>query len=287
MPSKRHPGLGGTMSSIKLFKGEFGHISVLNVARDLVTHAHPEAHVIVWLEGNPGRMQVGEICVDLGPDTAVGINSFQPHSHSFDGEGPPGSFLAFYIEPQWICLQQARSSARALFRNAVIKLDNCLRQMIATLCNQLISPQDYCDLAAYEIERLTGALVEALVAAQSAEPSSAQSPRRVDHRIRKAIELMQSEISGRIGLDRLARSVGLSRPHFYSLFKEQMDLTPNVFWNTLRMAEALRLVEESDASLTDVACDLGFTTQGNFTRFFRDHAGVPPALYREAARSAG
>ena len=39
------------------------------------------------------------------------------------------------------------------------------------------------------------------------------------------------------------------------------------------------------SSLTAVACNLGFTTQGNFTRFFRDHAGVPPTLYREAART--
>ncbi|RVC00079.1 AraC family transcriptional regulator, partial [Mesorhizobium sp. M7A.F.Ca.CA.002.15.2.1] len=34
-----------------------------------------------------------------------------------------------------------------------------------------------------------------------------------------------------------------------------------------------------------VACNLGFTTQGNFSRFFRDHVGVPPTLYREAARA--
>ncbi|TGV96474.1 AraC family transcriptional regulator, partial [Mesorhizobium sp. M2D.F.Ca.ET.145.01.1.1] len=37
--------------------------------------------------------------------------------------------------------------------------------------------------------------------------------------------------------------------------------------------------------LISVACNLGFTTQGNFLRFFRDHVGVPPTLYREAARA--
>ena len=83
----------------------------------------------------------------------------------------------------------------------------------------------------------------------------------------------------------VARNVGLSRPHFFALFKEQTSLTPNVYWNTLRMEEALRQVECCDESLTAVACNLGFTTQGNFTRFFRDHAGVPPTLYREAART--
>jgi AraC family transcriptional regulator len=65
-----------------------------------------------------------------------------------------------------------------------------------------------------------------------------------------------------------------------------MKLTPNVYWNTLRMEEALRQLATSSESLTAVACNLGFTTQSNFTRFFRDHAGVPPMLYREAVRIA-
>ena len=98
---------------------------------------------------------------------------------------------------------------------------------------------------------------------------------------------MQANVSGRLGLEEVARSVGLSRPHFFTLFKEQMNLTPNVYWNTLRMEEALHQLGQSEESLTGVACNLGFTTQGNFTRFFRDHAGVPPTLYREAAPHGG
>ena len=99
----------------------------------------------------------------------------------------------------------------------------------------------------------------------------------------KAIELMKANVSERICFDDVARSVGLSRPHFFALFKEQTSLTPNVYWNTLRMQEALRQLQWSREPLTSVAWNLGFTTQGNFTRFFRDHAGVPPTLYREAA----
>ena len=69
------------------------------------------------------------------------------------------------------------------------------------------------------------------------------------------------------------------------MFKEQTNLTPNVYWNTLRMEEAVRQLQWSQEPLISVACNLGFTTQGNFSRFFRDHVGVPPTLYREAARA--
>ena len=42
-------------TSIRLVRGAFGHVSVLNVASDFVTHAHSEAHIILWLDGAAGR----------------------------------------------------------------------------------------------------------------------------------------------------------------------------------------------------------------------------------------
>jgi transcriptional regulator GlxA family with amidase domain len=106
-----------------------------------------------------------------------------------------------------------------------------------------------------------------------------------DFRVRKAIALMREHVGERISFDELAREVGLSRPHFFALFKEQTKLTPNVYWNTLRMQEALKQLQ-SEEPLVAVACSLGFTTPGNFSRFFRDHAGVTPTLYREAVHAA-
>lgn len=273
------------MASIKLFKSAFGHVSVLTAASDLVTHAHPEAHIIIWLDGDPGEMTVGETNVRLGPDDAVCVNSLQPHSHRFF-DGNPGSFLAFYIRPEWAAPRMGRRPGEPLFRSAAVGLDRGLRAVTATLFEQLIRAYDSGDFAVYEIERMIDSLIEAIDAAQSPMPARLGATARVDHRIRKAVALMQANVSGRLSLDEVARSVGLSRPHFFALFKDQMQLTPNVYWNTLRMNEALRQIEGSEDSLTAVACNLGFTTQGNFTRFFRDHAGVPPTLYREAARTA-
>lgn len=273
------------MASIRLFKGAFGHVSVLNAASDLVTHAHPEVHVIVWLDGDPGRMIVGDTQVRLGPDEAVCVNSLQPHSHHFL-EGKPGSFLAFYFHPGWAAMRMGRPQGTPLFRRPVVRLDAGLRALTARLFDRLLGASDTDDIAAYETERMIERMVEEIDAAQAALPAKAAGAGPLDHRIRKALALMQANVSGRLGLDEVARSVGLSRPHFFTLFKDQMNLTPNVYWNTLRMKEALRQIEGSEESLTAVACNLGFTTQGNFTRFFRDHAGVPPTIYREAARTA-
>lgn len=274
------------MTAIKLFRGRFGHVSRLNAASDLVTHAHPEMHIILWLDGDPGRMQVGATTIALGPEVAVGINSFEPHSHSFESGNSPGLFLAFYIEPGWATRRFGLPDRAAIFRKPEIALPPQLRTIGIGLFDHLLGDDGACDLAIYEIERLIERLIEASGPSWPAQRTQGQPDGPLDFRVRKAIGLMRTNIAERISLDDLARDVGLSRPHFFALFKEQTNLTPNVYWNTLRMEEALRQVRTSAESLTSVACNLGFTTQGNFTRFFRDHAGVPPTLYREASRKA-
>lgn len=271
------------MASIKLYRGAFGHVSMLNAASDLVTHAHAEAHIIIWLEGDAGEMTVGERRVTPGPDCAVGVNSFEPHSHSFSAGAEPGRFLAFYIDPTWAILRLGQRQGAKLFCDPAIALEPWLHSAASSLFDRLDDDWGSADLNGYEVERLIDRLFEAARPIQAAR--SGQSG-YLDFRVRKAVELMRANVSGRMNFDQLARSVGLSRPHFFALFKEQMNLTPNVYWNTLRMEEALRQVEADGEPLTAVACNLGFSTQSNFTRFFRDHAGVPPAVYREAARGA-
>ncbi len=48
----------------------------------------------------------------------------------------------------------------------------------------------------------------------------------------------------------------------------------------VRMETATRLPRDTRASLSEIAADLGYSTQGNFTRSFRRWAGVTPTEFR-------
>ena len=50
------------------------------------------------------------------------------------------------------------------------------------------------------------------------------------------------------------------------------------------MELAVKSVMDTDDSLSLVGGDLGFSAQGHFTRFFRDHAGVTPSEFRQVSR---
>lgn len=268
--------------SIKLFRGPFGHVAKLSVCSNLVTHAHPELHIVIWLSGHAGEMTVGGERVDLKPGSAIGINSFQPHSHVFGEDETPGTFLAFYIDVDWIATRRNFAPGTPVFASPVIPLDSWLDALATQFTDRLSYESDDYDVVAYELERYIDCLLDAADAARPGRTSADRARAGRDFRVRKAIALMEANVGERICFDQVARSVGLSRPHFFALFKEQMNVTPNVYWNTLRIAEAVRCLQTSDESMISVACNLGFSSQGNFSRFFREHTGVPPTVYRSA-----
>jgi AraC-like DNA-binding protein len=270
-------------SSIKLFDGAFGHVSILNVANDLVTHAHEEVHIIIWLAGDGGEMTVGSERVRPGRHVAVGVNSLQPHRHDFPSGGAEGRFLAFYIDPDWVSARRGSRHEEGVFARSAISIDACFTETALGLLDSLADGELSAHLADYETQRFIDAVFDTALAQQRRRGARHRVGAR-DHRVRKAVALMKNHMCERTCLDQVARRVGLSRPHFFALFKEQMGLTPNVFWNSMRMAEAARQLRGSEESLIDIASGLGFSTQGNFSRFFRDHFGVPPNAYRSAAR---
>ena len=50
------------------------------------------------------------------------------------------------------------------------------------------------------------------------------------------------------------------------------------------MEKALDTVVASEASMADIAFDLGFSSQSAFTRFFAANVGMAPTDYRRAAK---
>ena len=108
-----------------------------------------------------------------------------------------------------------------------------------------------------------------------------------DFRVRTSVRLMQDRVGDHVALDEIARDSGLSRPHFYKLFREQVGVPPNMYLNTLRMEAAIARLTSEQAPVTDIGLDLGFASQASFTRFFIANVGIPPSDYRRVVRVAG
>ena len=97
------------------------------------------------------------------------------------------------------------------------------------------------------------------------------------------MRLMEASLGADIELDAVARGAGLSRPHFYKLFRIQTGLTPNLYVNTLIMEQAIDRLVSSEISVADIGYNLGFSSQSGFTRSFTANVGMAPTQYRRVA----
>jgi transcriptional regulator GlxA family with amidase domain len=96
--------------------------------------------------------------------------------------------------------------------------------------------------------------------------------------------LFKQRVGDALELDDVAREVGLSRPHFFKLFRAQVGLTPNLYLNALRMERAIDLLAATQDAVSNIGLDLGFSSQASFSRFFIANGVVAPSDYRRSVQ---
>ncbi|MEO0672760.1 MAG: AraC family transcriptional regulator, partial [Pseudomonadota bacterium] len=137
----------------------------------------------------------------------------------------------------------------------------------------------------YLYELTSRSFQESWAGIDRSNPLFVREEKFTDYRVRRSLRLMQQQFTETIGMEELARQSGLSRPHFFSLFKKQMGVSPNIYLNTLRTERAIRELVTTNKSVTDISTDLGFSSQASFTRFFASNVGIPPSEYRRVGFS--
>jgi AraC-like DNA-binding protein len=103
---------------------------------------------------------------------------------------------------------------------------------------------------------------------------------RIDRRVSHAVSLL-ARTRGRLPIDRVATSSGLTRRHLERRFLDHVGLTPKRFARIMRFQHALRLLDQPDAASggAHAAAECGFADQAHFTRDFRELAGCPPSQH--------
>lgn len=277
--------------ALRIRSGEFGRVALLDMDRSLVRHAHPHCHVLLKVDGADTSFLVGEEIARLTDESAVLINAWSPHAYVHRPEAPRTIILALYIEPVW--LAQFRSnwlvSGDAGFFSAA---SGSITPRIGKLAGTLAASMVHAPTAVSDHETMVGDLMIAVIErftewrSVGASLRAAARTSAVDWRVRKAIHLMRRAPSAVVSVDRLADEAGMSRANFFRVFERSTGVTPRVFLNVVRLELAVAATVDSDVPFADLSERVGFSTPGHFTRFFRDHAGVPPSRYRSVARLA-
>lgn len=97
----------------------------------------------------------------------------------------------------------------------------------------------------------------------------------------KANALMESALDEPLPLTEIAETLGTSTRSLQQQFRLRLNTTPQDHYLQLRLAEARRLVTDTDLSLMEVALATGFTSQSTFARAFRTAHGTSARELRQ------
>ena len=76
----------------------------------------------------------------------------------------------------------------------------------------------------------------------------------------------------------------MSSFYFCRSFKQSTGITPHRYVLTRRMEHAKQLLQEKTVPLVQVAHEVGFADQSQFTRVFHKIVGTTPSQYRKFCR---
>jgi len=136
-----------------------------------------------------------------------------------------------------------------------------------------------------------GTLLEAasLLRQQIDPPAPQESPdareRLLAWQARKVRDYIDSHITGPVLVADLCALVQRSPAHFARSFKRTFGEPPHSFVVRRRVELAAQYMLTTDASLSDIALQCGFTDQAHLCKQFRQATGETPAAWRRAHRS--
>ena len=82
-----------------------------------------------------------------------------------------------------------------------------------------------------------------------------------------------------LNADKIAKTLGYSKDYLLKYFRKQFQMGINEYVNTLRLNNALKLMQESNRSVTACALESGFCSMRTFYRSFNDEFGCSPREY--------
>ncbi len=92
-------------------------------------------------------------------------------------------------------------------------------------------------------------------------------------------QFIDQEISNKLSLDTLSKTIGMTKFQFTRWFKKQVGISPFEYILLQKTEKAKKLIL-NDVSLVHIALDLGFYDQSHFSNYFKKYVGVSPMTYK-------
>ncbi len=100
--------------------------------------------------------------------------------------------------------------------------------------------------------------------------------------IAQAVEYFREETGINLDVRRFPEGRNIKYSWFRAKFTELMGASPKQYHLNIKMEEARRLLRETDMTISEIASQLGYGSQSNFSNIFKKKVGVFPLEYRQS-----
>lgn len=98
--------------------------------------------------------------------------------------------------------------------------------------------------------------------------------------ISKVKDFISKNFALPISLEETAAEVFLSKNYLSSLFKSELGISFNDYVETVRIQNSKILLLNTRQSMSEIATNVGFSSQSYFSKVFKRHTGMTPMQYR-------
>lgn len=112
-------------------------------------------------------------------------------------------------------------------------------------------------------------------------------PTQTSALVKRAIVFLQRNYARPLARWEVAEGIGVSEDYLTRIFNQELGISPWDYLNRYRIAQAKKLLRETDDTIERVGSHVGFSDPAYFSRVFRRIAGVSPRTYRERCDDPG
>lgn len=104
--------------------------------------------------------------------------------------------------------------------------------------------------------------------------------------LNRAKDFLHDNFSETVGLEEVARAVGVHPVHLARVFRRQFGYTMGEYVRRLRLEFAKREISATNKPLCEIALSAGFSDQSHLNKTFKNLVGITPYQYRRMSRQS-
>ena len=256
-------------------------------------HWHNEIEFLYLSQGE-AVFQIDSTPVELHGNEAVFINRGEIHSgYSLDHSYCVYYSIVFSLEmlygsPEDICYDRYFSpliSGVRILPQKITGLVNWEKKILVQIKNIIsfftLKPEGYEMDIKSSIFKIFS-LVYANDAIVLLHVKSNTAKQYQTERLKRVLNFIKDNYQRKICIDDLANEVNLSRYHFCRIFKSLTGQTPIEYINCFRVNQAIRLLEDENQKIMDIALEVGFDNFSYFIEKFKEYKNCTPSEYRKS-----